>query len=223
MNSPPIVHRTKPLTKNLRAPADEENAGDWTGKDSDGASSTDGEAEIKKKARDLTRPARERARAIAKAGEDLTLANLSFLERVSASHGTEAKHQKKIEQFLSFADKEKLALAVDDEVGAASVLCLNMSCSQERLVTDEETLLAELSAPPTPVREAEEKLARSQRTLKDEKTGSDTFKTTVAQNDLVSNLLGGGEKLETSDDLPYTDEACNAADLENSCSRCERT
>ena len=43
-----------------------------------------------------------------------------------------------------------------------------------------------------------------------EKTRSDTFKTTVAINDLVSNLLGEDKKLENSDDFPKTDEDCDA-------------
>ena len=46
---------------------------------------------------------RGRARASAKGGEDPTLAILSFLERVSVSHGTEAKYKKQVEQFLSFS------------------------------------------------------------------------------------------------------------------------
>ena len=102
MSSSPTLHRTKPRTRNLRTPADEENAGDWSEKDRDGTSSTDGDAETKKKQRLLERSARGRARAIAKAGEDPTLANLSFLERVSVSHGTEAKYKKQVEEFLSF-------------------------------------------------------------------------------------------------------------------------
>ena len=87
---------------------------------------------------------RGRARAISKAGEDPTLANLSFLEIVSVSHETETKYKKRVEQFLSFADEEKLALVADDEVDAAIVQYLNMSYSQGRPVSDGEVLLAGL-------------------------------------------------------------------------------
>ena len=72
------------------------------------------------------------------------LANLSFLERVSVSHATEAKYRTRVEQFLGFADEEKLALVTDDEVDAAIVQHLNMSHSQGRCVSDGEVLLAEL-------------------------------------------------------------------------------
>ena len=77
-----MLRRAKPLTRNAR---------DWSERDSDGTSSTDGEAETKRKQRRLEQSAWRRARAHAKNGEDPTLANLSFLERVSVSHGTEAK------------------------------------------------------------------------------------------------------------------------------------
>ena len=60
------------------------------------------------------------------------------------SHGTEAKYKKQVEQFLSFAHEEKLALVADDEVDAAIVLYLNMSYSQERPVSDGEVPLAGL-------------------------------------------------------------------------------
>ena len=92
--------------------------------DSDGTSSSDGEVETKRKQRRLEQSA-----------WDPTLANLSFLEGVSVSHGTEAKYKTRVEQFLGFADEEKLALA-DDEVDAAIVLYLNMSYSQPRPVSD---------------------------------------------------------------------------------------
>ena len=79
----------------------------------------------------MEQSARGWTRAIAKAGEDPTLANLSFLERVSVSHGTEAKYRTRVEQFLSFAVEEKLALVVDDEVDAALVQYLTLSYSSE--------------------------------------------------------------------------------------------
>ena len=49
----------------------------------------------------------------------LALANLSFLDRVSVSH--EAKHTHPLQQFLSFANEEKLVLVADDEVDEAIV------------------------------------------------------------------------------------------------------
>ena len=144
MSSSPTLYRTQPLTRNLRTLADEENAGDWTERDSDATSSTGGDAETKKKQRRLEQSAWRRARAIAKAGEDPTLANLSFIERESVSLETEGKYKKQVEQFLNFADEENLALVADDEVDAAIVLYLNMSYSQGRLVSDGEVLLAGL-------------------------------------------------------------------------------
>ena len=74
-------------------------------------------------------------------GGNPTLANLSFL---GASHGTEAKHNNPLEQFLSSANEEKLALGADDEVDEAIALYPNKSYSQVRLVTDGEVLLVEL-------------------------------------------------------------------------------
>ena len=71
---------------------------------------------------------------------------------MSVSHGTEAKYRTRVEQFLSFADEEKLALVSDDEVDAAIVQFLNMSHSQGPPVSDGEVLLAETSLLPTSVR-----------------------------------------------------------------------
>ena len=56
--------RRKPLTRNLRTPADEGNAGDWSEKDSDGTSSTDGEADTKRKQRRLEQSSQGLARAV---------------------------------------------------------------------------------------------------------------------------------------------------------------
>ena len=134
MSRSPTLRRAKPLTRNSKTPADEENAGVWSERDSDGTSSTDGEVETKRKQRRLERSARGRARALAKAGEDPTLANLSFLERVSVSRGAEGKYRTRVEQFRSFVDEEKLALVA---VEAAIVQYLNMSRSQGRPVSDE--------------------------------------------------------------------------------------
>ena len=85
----PTFRRTGPLTGGSETPVDEENAGDW----SESTSTTDTEVERKRKQRRLKQSARGRARAISKAGEDTTLANLSFLKRVSISHATETKIQ----------------------------------------------------------------------------------------------------------------------------------
>ena len=187
MSRSPTLRRAKPLTRNS----------------SDGTSSTDGEAETKRKQIRLEQSARGRARAIAKAGEDPTLGNLSFLERVSVSHGTEAKYRTRVEQFLSFADEEKLALVADDEVDAAIVQYLNMSYSQGRPVSDGEVLLAGLLFfQPQYGKLGRQKLGLSWRALK----GSDTIKTTTTKNDLVRGLLGDGEKQETFDGHPRPDD-----------------
>ena len=53
MSSSSSLHRTKSLMRNLRTLADEENAGDWSEKDSDDTSSTDGDAETEKKQKRL--------------------------------------------------------------------------------------------------------------------------------------------------------------------------
>ena len=143
MISSPTMHRAKPLTRNLRIPADEENAGDWSERDSDATYSTDGDAETKKNKNVWKGQPGDEPRQVRKLAR-IRLANLSFLERVSVSHGTEAKYKKQVEQFLSFADEEKLALVADDEVDAATALYLNMSYSQGRPASDGEVLLAGL-------------------------------------------------------------------------------
>ena len=123
------------------------------------------------------------------------------------SHGTEGKYKKQVEQFLNFADQERLALVPDDEVDAAIVLYLNMSYSQGRPVSDGEVLLAGLLFfQPQYGKMGGPKLARSEGL---EKKGSDTIKTTVAKNDLVWSLLGNGEKQETSDGHPCPDDGCD--------------
>ena len=125
--------------------------------------------------------ARGRARAISKAGEDPILADLSFLERVSVSHGTETKYKKRVEQFLSFADEEKLALVADDEVDAAIVQYLNTSYSQGRLVSDGEVLLAGLLFRTEKLegQRITRSVVESSEGL--EKEGSDTIKTTITR------------------------------------------
>ena len=99
--------------------------------------------ETKKKQRRLERSARGRARAIAKAGEDPTLANLSFLERVLVSHGTETRYKKQVEQFLSFADEGKTS-ARRGRRGRRGNRAAPESCSQGRPVSDGEVPLAGL-------------------------------------------------------------------------------
>ena len=199
VSSSPTLHRTKLLTRNLRTLADEEYAGDHRWK-----------CGGKEKAKNVWK-GQSGARAIAKACEDRTLANLSFLEILSVKQETEVKHKKHVEQFLSFADEEKLALVADDEVDAAVVLYLNMSYSQGRPVSDGEVLLAGAPLLPTPVREVGRTETRSvvERSEGLEKTGSDTLKATVAENDLVWSLLGDGEKHETSDGHPFPDDDCD--------------
>ena len=91
----------------------------------------------------------------------------------------------RIEQFLSFADEEKLALVADGEVDAAIVQYLNMIHSRGRPVCDGEVLQAGKARS---VVESSEGL---------EKEGSDKIKTTTAKNDLVRSPLGDGEKQET--------------------------
>ena len=101
----------------------------------------------------------------------------SFLERGSVSQGTEAKYKKQVEQFLSFADDEKLALVADDEVDAAIVLQPRATCERWRGATGGASVL------PTPVREVGRTKIRSVVESSEglEKKGSDTIKTTVAK------------------------------------------
>ena len=117
---------------------------------------------------------------------------------MSVSHGTDAKYRTRVEQFLSFADDEKLALAADDEVDAAIVQYLNMSYSQTRPVSDGEVLLTRLLFSPTSVRKVGGTKTRSVVESSEglEKEGSDKIKTTIAKNDLVRSLLGDGEEQE---------------------------
>ena len=135
------LDRAGPMLVNSSTSADVKKTGDWSEVDSDGTSSTDAELETRKKRRRLQQSARGRATAIATVGGDSTLANLSFLERVQA---TETKYKARVEDFLCFADEQKLALAADDEADAAIEQYLNTSCSQGRPVSDEELLLVGL-------------------------------------------------------------------------------
>ena len=114
--------------------------GDWSEKDSDATSPTDGEGKEKATIVWKGQPG-DQPGQLQKVGEDPTLANLSFLEGASASQETEVKYKKQVEQFLRFADEEKLAHVADDEIDAAIVLYLNMSHSRGRQVSDGEVVL----------------------------------------------------------------------------------
>ena len=161
-----------------------------------------------RKQRRLEQSARGRTKTMTKAGEDPTLANLSFLERVPVSHATEAKYKSRVEQFLSFADEEKLALVADDEVDAAIVQYQHMSYSQGRPVSDGEVLLAGLLFfQPQCGKLGGQKtrsIVESPEGL--EKESSDKVKATTAKNDLVWSRLGNGAKQETFDGHPGLDD-----------------
>ena len=175
------------LTRNLETPADEENAGDWSEKDSDGTSSTDGEAETKRKQKRLEQSARGRARVISKAGEGPTLANLSFLERVSVSHGTEAKYKKRVEQFLSFADEGKTG-ARRGRRGRRGNRAVPEYEQQPRTTSERwRGPTGGASVLPTSERKVGRTKTRSVVECSEglEKEGSDTIKTTITNNDLV--------------------------------------
>ena len=174
MISSPTLHRAKPLTRNVRTLADGENAGEWSERDSDATSPTDGDVETKKKQKRLERSAWRRARQLQKAGEDPTLANLSSESR---NRGKVQKASRTVPQFCGRG---------------------NTGARRGRL--------------PTLVREVGRTEACSvvESSGRLEKTGSDTLKATVAENDLVWSLLGDGEKQETSDGHPYPDDDCDA-------------
>ena len=179
--------------------------GDWSEKDSDGTSSTDGEAETKRKQIRLEQSARGRSTAIWNAGEDPTLANLSFLERVSVSHGTETKYkQEGVEQFLSFCGQGKTGARRGRRGRRGNVQYLNMTKSQGRPVSDGEVLLAGLLFfQPQYGKLGGQKLARSWESSGGlEKEGSDKIKTTITKSDLARSLLGDGEEQETFDGRP---------------------
>ena len=80
----------------------------------------------------------------ARAGENPTLASLSFLDRASVSQATATKCRTRVVDFLKLADEENLTLAADDEVDAAVVQYLNTSRSQGRAVNVGELVLAGL-------------------------------------------------------------------------------
>ena len=120
--------------------------------------------------------------------------------------------------FLSFADEETLALVADDEVDAAIVLYLNMSCRQGRPVGDGEVLLAGLLVfQPQYYGKLGGQKTRSvvQSSEGLEKKGSDTIKTTLTKNDLAWSLLGDDEKQKTSDGLPCLDDGCDVLLLQS--------
>ena len=129
---------------------------------------------------------------------DPTLANLSSLQRVSASHATEAKYKTQVEQFLSFADEEKLTLVADDEVDAAIVQYLNTSYSQGRPVSDGGVLLAGLLFfQPQYGKLGRQKLARSWRALKGWRKRAPTRSTRPLPRMIWSGLESAGKWWET--------------------------
>ena len=198
----PTLRRTEPLTSNSKTTADEENAGDWSERDSDGTSSTDGDVETKRKQTRLEQSALGRARAIEKAGEDPTLACPSSEEYQSVTQPKQST-----ERAWSNSE-EKLALVADDEVDATFVQDLNMSYSQGRPVSDGEVLFSGASLLPTSVRKARWTKTLSIMESPDglEKESSDKVKATTAKNDLVWSLLGNGEEQETFDGHPRLDD-----------------
>ena len=200
VSSSPTLHRTKPLTRNLRTPADEENAGDWSEKDSDGTSSTDGERDPKKKQKRLrmVSPRTSQSNCTSWRGSD---PREFVLPRESVS---ESRDRSKVH-------KASRAVPQFCGVDAAIVLYLNMSNSQGRPVSDGHVLPGGASVLPTPVREVGRTKTRSVVESSEglEKKGSDTIKTTMAKNDLVWSLLGDGEKQETSDGRPCPDDGCD--------------
>ena len=160
-----VAARRRPVRNQLEQSTDsasdkaEENAGDWMGKDSDGRRQQM-EKQRQRKRQDASKgQPRDEPRQLRK------LARIRPSRTCPSSKGCQRevgpRQKRESEQFLSLADKEKLALARDDEVDAATVLCLNMSCSQERFVTDEETPLTKLRLFQPQYGKLEEKLARS--------------------------------------------------------------
>ena len=162
----------------------EENAGNWNDRDSDGTSTTDTEVETKRKQRHLEQSVQgQRTKATVKSWRAPDpLSNLSFA-RKSISQITRTR----VEQFIGFADEEKLALVVDDEVDAAIVQYLNTSYSQCRPVSNGEVLLRGASLLSTLLRKVgwtkTRSIVESPEGL--EKESSDKVKATTAKNDLV--------------------------------------
>ena len=108
------------------------------------------------------------------------------------SHGTEAKYKKQVEQFLSFAD--------EDNTGARRGRRGRHELQPRTTGERRRGPHWRASCSSNQVREVGRTEACSvvESSGRLEKTGSDTLKATVAENDLVWSLLGDGEKQETS-------------------------
>ena len=143
----------------------------------------------------------------------------------SVSQETGVKYKKQVEQFLSFADEEKLVLVTDDEVDAAIVLYLNMSYSQGRPVSDGEVPLAGLlSFQPQYGKLGGQKPARSWRAL----TGWRKRAPTRSRRPLPRMIWSGvcWEMVRNKETLMVSISwwwSWRIADLENPCNRSERT
>ena len=161
----PTLRLGQQLTRNLRTPADEENAGAGSEKESDATSTRVGCGD-KEKAKTF-----EKHQPEGESGQLQSLAEIRPSRICPSSEGVSepwdrGKAQNPLEQFLSSANEEKLALVADDEVDEAIVLYLNKNNSQERLVTDGEVLLVELQLSQPQYGKLGHKLAQAQRALR---------------------------------------------------------
>ena len=141
----------------------------------------------KEKAKTFGKASPRMSLTIAKPGGNPTLANLSFLGGGSASHRGRGKAQKSTRTVPQLCERGKLALVADDEVGGRGNRAVPEQELQPNTTRDRRrSPTGGASTLPTPVREVGTK-ARSgvESSEKLEKTGSDTLKTTVANNDLV--------------------------------------
>ena len=118
---------------------------------------------------------------------------------------TEAKYKMRVEQFLTFADQETLALVGDDEVDAAIVQQQSRPSCERWGSPHGRTPLLSTSVCDTGGTKARPILESSERV---EEESSDKITTTTCKDDLVRCLLGNGKK-QTADGHPRDDDDPN--------------
>ena len=193
-----------------RALADEENAGHWIGKDSDGSVVNRWTSTDKEKCKMLEKVSLGTSQGNCESWRGSDPREL-VLPRKSVSEPWDRGKAQKANRTVPQLGGQGKTGARRGRRGRCGNRAVQKHELQPRTTCDRRRdPIGRTSALPTPVREAGRK-ARSVRENSEglEKAGSDTFKTIVANYDPVSNLLGEEKKLETSDDFPEADEDCD--------------
>ena len=213
MSRSPTLRRAKPLTTNLKTPTDEENAGDWSEKASDGTSLTDVEAETKQEAKAFgtVSPWTGQGNFECWRGSD---PRKSVLPPESVSESRDRSQVQKASRAVpQFCGRRKTGARRGrrGRRGNRAVpeheLQPRTTCGRWRRPTGGASVL------PTSVRKVvrRQKLARSWRALK----GWRKRAPTRSRRPLPRVISGSGacwemvEKQETSDGHPYPDDGCN--------------